>query len=43
MENRIIYKIYRKQTTDDITNKLKSLGNDTKFNKIGRASCRERV
>ena len=31
MENKIIYKIYRKQTTDDITNKLKSLGSDTKF------------
>ncbi len=41
MENRIIYKIYRKQTTDDITNKLKSLGNDTKFNTI--SFCNTRV
>ncbi|MBR3362357.1 MAG: type II secretion system F family protein [Bacilli bacterium] len=41
MENKIIYKIYRKETTDDITNKLKSLGNDTKF--TASSFCNTRV
>ena len=41
MENKIIYKIYRKETTDDITNKLKSLGSDTKF--TASSFCNTRV
>ena len=41
MEDKLVYKIYRKKTTDDITNKLISLADDTKFNTT--SFCNTRV
>ena len=40
MKDEIIYKIYRKKTTDDIQKKLTSLGEDTKFNVISFCNIR---